>query len=36
MRPERAVHAEHDELAVGEIDDAHDAEDHGQPTPIMA
>src|SRR5262249_33892707 len=28
--PERAEHAEHDEVAVGEVDDAHDAEDHGE------
>src|SRR5215510_1938097 len=31
VRPESAEHAEHDQIAVGEIDDAHDAEDHGEP-----
>src|SRR5262249_52232217 len=30
-RPEREVHAEHQELAVGEVDHAHDPEDQGQP-----
>ena len=30
-RPEGEVHPEHQELAVGEVDDAHDAEDQGEP-----
>src|SRR5262249_51497705 len=30
-RPVCEVHAEHQELAVGEVDDAHDAEDQGEP-----
>ena len=30
-RPERGVHAEHQELAVREVDDPHDAEDQRQP-----
>jgi len=30
-RPECEVHAEHQELAVGEVDHAHDPEDQGQP-----
>jgi hypothetical protein len=29
-RPERQVHAEHQELTVGEVDDAHDPEDQGE------
>src|SRR5215475_11522572 len=31
VRPEGAEHAEHDQIAVGEVDDAHDAEDYGEP-----
>src|SRR5262249_62386380 len=30
-RPEREIHAQHEELAVREVDHAHDAEDEGEP-----
>src|SRR3989442_9155878 len=30
-RPEGEVHAQHEELAVGEVDHAHHAEDEGEP-----
>ena len=29
-RPERGEHGEHEELAVGEVDDLHEAEDEGE------